>query len=289
MTIGGGVASTNDYLIVNGGSVVNSGALTLGSGAGASSNSVIVTNGGYLQSGAMTIGGGGSTNNWFTVNAGSTSIVASLTISSSARDWSNGVNVIGGTLIVTNSLGTGVLNVGQNGMGILNLTNSGTLFVNQLLVTNNIAGNNTNSTFNFVSGTLITSNAANKIAANIVLYSNQTFNIQGTWNMLGGSNIISGQSTSNTLPGTVYIGTGVSNASVTVGSGAVWSLNNPNALATYSNLNLTIGGSAATGDLLTVNGGAVSNAGAVTIGSATTSAGNKLLITNGGDFFSGAD
>jgi len=120
-------------------------------------------------------------------------VATSIVVSASATDFSNLVSVAGGSLFVTNTttLG-GQLIVGQNGAGTLALS-SGSIFVNQLLVTNNTA-TATNSFFNFNGGTLTTSNALGQIASKILLYKDNglTINSGSTWNMLGGSNQIIG-------------------------------------------------------------------------------------------------
>src|SRR5262249_40350544 len=128
----------------------------------------------------------------------------------------------------------------------LNLTNSGALFVNQLLVTNNIQQGSVatnNSFFNFSGGTLTTSNN-NGIAASILLPSNRTFTVNGTWNMVAGTNYVT--ATTN------IVGSGIApyvamtlgaNGKVVVTSNAVWNI---------GSLTTTINGS-----LYVTNGGTV--------------------------------
>ncbi|MEI8063000.1 MAG: hypothetical protein WCH84_02945, partial [Verrucomicrobiota bacterium] len=253
----------------------------IGSGASANYNYLTLANGGsYIGGGNITVGTGGATGNVLNVNAGSTLAAPGLSISATALDWSNVVNVTGGSLYVTNAAGTAQLNVGPVGDGTLTF-NGGSIYVNQLLVTNNVIGA-TNSFFNWTTGTLTTSNTANQVASKIVLYSNQTFNVNGNWNMLGGSNFTVAAWTNNTGAGNVTIGNGAANAVVNVATNAVWSFATNGSSA---NINLTIGnGAAATSNALIVNGGFVTNVG--NFGFGASSANNNLIITNGGQFAS---
>jgi len=74
------------------------------------------------------------------------------------------------------------------------------------------------------------------------------------------------------------LGLGSSNNTATLFTNSTWNL-----LAG----NLTIGSGAATGNVLTLAGGSVTNAGAVTIGNAAGAIGNSLNISNGASFYSG--
>ena len=190
-----------------------------------------------------------------------------------------------GYLSVTNG-GSAQLIVGQNGRGTLTLNSNANLSVDQLLVTNNVLGGATNSIFNFTSGTLTTSNAVNAVAANIAIASNNLFVINGTWNMLGGTNLMY-STWANNLGSTlanVIIGSNANNAVVNVGSGATWLLGT----SSVSELNIFVGrdnGSAS--NSLNIGGiGAsalVSNVGLLVVGSGAThgSRSNQVTVTNG--------
>jgi len=95
-------------------------------------------------------------------------------------------------LAVTNAAGTAALVVGMSGQGSLTLNNGANVIVNQLLVTNNTV-TATNSFFSLLNyGKLTTSNAANAVAAKIVLAAGAAnYYYQGNWNMDGGSNLFS--------------------------------------------------------------------------------------------------
>ena len=127
---------------------------------------------------------------------------SNLIIGAQSSSTGNVVTVTGSgsSLYVTNATAAGgQLVVGQNGGGTLTLANGGLLYVNQLLVTNNVVGGPTNSFFTGISGgaTLITSNAANALAANIINQTNTIANwtINGKWVMLGGTNLFSNTGT----------------------------------------------------------------------------------------------
>jgi hypothetical protein len=278
---------------VSGTGVFNAGAgATLGFGNGGSLNfatSVFFTGATLIVQGALTNSQAGDLNSVGTLVITNGSLFnasyGNLILGPNGGDVGALTIANAGSLAVTNTAGTATLVVGQSGKGVLTLNSGSSLAVNQLLVTNNTV-TTTNSVFAFNGGRMTTSNAF--LAANVVIASNATLNVNGTWNMLGGSNIVSGLSTSNGSPGLVVIGNAASGAAVTVGPGAVLSFNNPGALTTYSNVNLTIGSGVATGNGLTVNGGTVINAGVVIIGSGGAgSPGNSLTISNGGSFYSG--
>ena len=284
---GGQLLGGNVYIGYNGGasnnifnvggfgaiSTVSNGQVVVGNNANGAGggNSLNVTNANFTTSGGITVGSGAS-NNVVTVssNANWNLLSQSLTIGSGQATGNVMTITAGGT--VTN---VGVLNVGgaSTGSGTLTLS-GGNLFVQSLLVTNTLNGGPTNSVFNFSGGTLTTSNAAGQTASLIKLGAT-TFTVNSTWNMLGGVNTISNV---GGVASTFTIGNGVSNALVAVASNAVWNLG---AMA------LTIGNGAATGDLLLVNGGTVTNAGNVIIGGLATSFRNGIWVSNGANFFSG--
>ena len=284
--IGNGAnASYNSLTVSNGGQFLNSSAMTIGAVAGANSNTVIVTGGGYLQGAALTVGTAGSTGNVLQITGGATNWDTGVAISTSALDWGNGVNVAGGALIVSNAANNAQINVGQNGGGALTL-NSGTISVNQLLVTNNTAAGATSSIFTFAGGTLNTSNATGAVAANIVVASNSTFNINGVWNMNGGTNNVGGLSSQQAGGGVAAIGFGANNAAVNVATNAVWNLMTPG--SGNNNIFIYIGNTTAdSNDVLTINGGQVVNLAGVNIngsyGGIVISNNGAFVQTSGGD------
>jgi len=182
-----------------------------------------------------------------------------------------------GTLAVTNGPGTGTILIGNGSGGIGRLVLAGgNLLADRLIVTNNTA-TATNALFTFSGGTLTTSNAASAVAADFRVVSNTTFNVNGVWNMNGGTNNISSVA-SGGARGTVALGNGVSNAAVNVSTDALWNL---------GGLSLTIGSVASTGTALSVIGGTVTNVSSLLLGG-TGAHGNQLILTNGGKLVTGS-
>jgi len=309
--VGGGYVS-NAIVNLNGGAInATNGTLTLRgyvSGAGAyvaANNSTLVFAGGgavdfsqatFITNTFVVTGGQALTNS----QAGDANIVGTLIITNGTLvnsaygnfNIGSALNTTGtlsianlGYLSVTNG-GSAQLIVGQSGLGTLTLNSNANLSVDQLLVTNNVLGGVTNSVFNFTSGTLTTSNAVSAVAANIAIASNNMFIINGTWNMLGGTNLMYSTWTNNlsSTLANVIIGSNANNAVVNVGSGATWLLGT----SSVSELNIFVGrdnGSAS--NSLNIGGvGAsalVSNVGNLIIGSGAThgSRSNQVTVTNG--------
>ena len=151
------------------------------------------------------------------------------------------------------------------------MSNTGYLSVKQLLVTNNVSGGATNSFFTFAGGTLTTSNAANAVASDLRPVVGSTQALNGVWYMLGGSNLVNA-----TGAASVAVGNGASNAAVFVQNGALWNLGNNN---------LFVGLGQSTGNVLTVNGGTLTN-GAITVGGAGSGF-NTMSVTNANLWTSG--
>ena len=212
-------------------------------------------------------------------------------------------------LVVTNggSLTAAQLVVGTNLLATLTLTN-GSITVQQLLATNN-STSLTNSRFNYNGGTLTTSNGPATLAANVLVNSNN-FTINGTWNMLGGSNWFTpvGQ-LNNTNPLLGSLGTNL--YYVTVGStapGLIWLSNGASPVymdlagaATPGNTNVNLrigsGGAAAVGSRIVLDTNSIlQNVGVgystttnfpiigwgIAIGAAAGAFNNGLIVTNGG-------
>ncbi|MEI8063350.1 MAG: hypothetical protein WCH84_04720, partial [Verrucomicrobiota bacterium] len=275
VTVGTGLASNNVLNI--GGTFTNVGLVTVGS-AGASANSLTITNGGTFLGNRVIVGTGGSTGNVFKVSGG-TAVATSIVVSATANDWNNSVNVAGGSLFVTNAAGTALLNVGSVGVGTLNI-NSGLLYVNQLLLTNNVDQGRTNSFFSFNGGTLTTSNAANKVAFNYATPSNSTVNINSSWNMLGGSNLFTSL-TAGGNAGTINLGNGAGGAIVTVTTGVVWNVGS-------FTLVVGTGATGAGNELIITNGGQVLGNNTIFLGATAGSSNNAILVTGAGSLLTNA-
>ncbi|MEI8290088.1 MAG: PA14 domain-containing protein [Verrucomicrobiota bacterium] len=193
------------------------------------------------------------------------------------------------TLMVTNggSLTASQLNVGPTNSATLALLTNATLNLQTLLATNVAPGGAAKSTFNFNGGTLTTSNAANAVAAIILVASNSDFNINGNWSMNGGIHTVATAQTNGIFSGQVNIGSSANNLAVSVNANAVWNLG-----LGATNLQLAIGSGATTNNVLWVNNGSliVTNAfaaSALTVGNYFAGcSGNQLIITNGGQVYS---
>ena len=260
------ITNAGTYSIRNETSGATDSILTLAGGTGNSvpgslvSDLLFVTNGATLNvlgtNGNPGAGGTGrllitlATNGNFDVGTS-----ASSTISANISGVNYSITNIGGgslTLSGTNVLAG--INVFSNKLTI----SGGVTTVRQLLATNVIFLGLTNSTLSLSGGALVTSNAANAIAANIIMSSNSSLTINSSWTMNGGTNFIV-PVTTNAGAGTITIGGGVNNVVVMVNSNAVFSTQNPwntNA-SSATNMAVTVGG---------LNGGG----------------GAQLIITNGG-------
>ena len=197
ITFGATAGAAGTLTVSSGGLVVlTNSALQLGQVAGGigalnlNNNGVfLTTNTSLVPIGANGFGGltlnGGSLSN---LTSGAVNTLSSVILGQTSTATGN-LTVANGTLTITNNSSIGQLIVGENGVGVLNLSNAGVINVTQLLVTNNImtgtvAANN--SVFNFIGGTLTTSNS-NQLASFILVPSNATFSINGTWNMVAGT------------------------------------------------------------------------------------------------------
>jgi len=198
---------------------------------------------------------------------------------SGANTYTGDTLINGGTLAVTNG---GAINTPLSTLNILNGTNTlakdGSIKVQTLLATNVVLGGETRSILNFIGGALTTSNAANAIAANILVASGASLNLNGVWNMVSGTNRIASVQTSGAF-GTVYVGNGVNDAAVYVAPNAVWSLGViRTSYNADTNLYLAVGNGAATNSLLQIDGGTVTNVGRFYM----AGSGSRLVVTNGG-------
>jgi T5SS/PEP-CTERM-associated repeat protein len=145
----------NSLTISNGGAVYDGSVSSTIVGWFSSTNLVTVTGNGAVWDilGALDVGDGGSSNQLVIGNGGT--VIASnavIGLDNSYFASNNVLQVNGGSLFVTNSSESGQLCVGQStGPGVL-ILNSGTVTVNQLVVTNGA-----NGVFTFNAGTLTSS------------------------------------------------------------------------------------------------------------------------------------
>jgi len=145
----GGSNTINAALTVQAGGVVTSTAVTaIGTVAGTTGTVTVVGNGSYWRSAGFLLVGFSSTNNILNVGNGSSVFATNLSVGFLTSSTSNRVNVSGGSLYVTNAAGNGLLDVRRGTFTF----NSGTINVDQLLLTNGTA-----SSMIFTGGTLISS------------------------------------------------------------------------------------------------------------------------------------
>jgi len=199
-----------------------------------------------------------------------------LVIGESAGQAAAVVVASSGTLAVTNAAHDAQLVVGPAGVGKLTLS-GGTLMVDRLIATNNSSAA-TNALLAFTGGTLITSNAASQMAATFTVPASSTFDINNTWNMLGGSNrIASADAGGNTA--SFVIGHWVNACTVHVTRAAL-NLSGSALSVGWGSINNTFW----------VDGAIVTNVGTFYVGdrfggSGVAPSGNALVITNGGQLW----
>ncbi|MCG3150083.1 MAG: hypothetical protein PCFJNLEI_03553 [Verrucomicrobiae bacterium] len=307
---------TGGRLRIDAGGVVTGIAATLNREAG----QVFVNGGTWHSGGTETVVGNGASNNLVQVYNGGMWNLAAQNLSIGSGAATGNVLLISGGQVSN----VGILNVAGNATGrnTLTLTNGGGLAVRSLLVTNNVYGGATNSIFNFAGGTILTtSNAANQVASHLVITSNQVFGINGTWNMLGGTNLITSTLTTNgnvlnsanNFRGYVNIGNNSSYATVNV-QNAVWDLLGPTNWVSVLNVGTFTTAGGTTGNVLTITDGGqvlapmfqisrlgdrglsnkivVAGPGSVLSNTASISSmiggagmGNQLIVTNGGTVY----
>ena len=207
----------------------------------------------------------------------------------------------GGTLVSTNALGTGGMDV-RNGTLVFN---GGSITANSLWMTNNVS--RTNAVFNFVAGTLTTTtnSTIGTYFQDFVIGSGTAMGQTGIWNIVGGT-VQTMSGIGNIVIGNNTAGNGVGIVNVTGPGSALSDL--------HLGSSLYVGFSGADNQLTIANGGAVSdytsyvgnNAGAnsnvVTVTGAGSvwnnnlflilgafGSGNQLIITNGGAVSGGGD
>ena len=253
------------------------------------------------------------TNYLIKANIGGTNLLvksgAATVALTGTNTYTGNTTINGGTLVVTNG-GTinsplATLNIGAQAgtAGTLILFNGTSAITVQTLLATNVAcdGHTSNSVFNINGGTLVTSNGTGGgYAAAILLASNVSWNLNGNWTMNGGTNLVGNVATnfegSASGLAVVYAGNGVNNVRVNVNPNAVWWLAIPaNSVATNT-LELVVGNGNATNNVVTVNNGALivtnlfgRNPAVIAVGNSPGSAGNQLVITNGGQVFTKAE
>ena len=264
----GDVGSGNSLIITNGGQLTTTGRSQIGgnvfaSVAGGSSNLVLV------------VGGGTATSVW---NVSGSSIEIGGNGASGGAATGNVLRVDGagasGSAVLSNAA---VIRIGYSrysGTSIGNsliVTNGGALYAGEIDVGLNVNGG-TSSSNNFY---IIDGGSVGSIVSN--------------------GSIIVGDNNSGTASGPVGYNTmSVTNAQLLSSNVTLGLISSYNTILVKTNTTwnllgngIVIGSGAATGNVMTVNGGTITNAGSVTIGASTGSIGNSLVISNGGNFFSG--
>ena len=141
----GRIGQGNELLIEAGGSVMSSNALIGDNGASLpseSNNGVLVTdlNSIWTINGTLGLGNNnGSSGNWLTIsNGGYVACSAGGIVGSAAGSSNNTVTIVGGSLVVTNAAGNATLVISQAGGADSLVLNSGSVTVNQLVLTNGL-------------------------------------------------------------------------------------------------------------------------------------------------------
>ncbi len=148
----------NNVTVKNGGQI-KSGAVNVGAGSTSASNSVVVTgtNSLWTAGGNLSVSGGGIANQVTLTNGGEFLVNGTVDVGPT-NTANNNIVVSGGILIATNSVSGAVLRVGGGGTTSTFTLNSGTVTVDQLMLTNGSV-----SVFNFNGGVL---NVKTSVVAN---------------------------------------------------------------------------------------------------------------------------
>ncbi|MBM3888015.1 MAG: hypothetical protein FJ388_02690 [Verrucomicrobia bacterium] len=258
----------NRLLINNGGRTIN-GFGYVGYEADAADNAVVVTGAGSLWSNRnnLVVGRFGSGSELTITDDGAVSAL-NLYVGNQVGSSNNLVAVAGGHLNVLGGPVNGILNVRR---GTLRL-DDGTITVDQLFVTNNTSAS-TNAFFQFNAGTLTTRGGSEVVAPEGSDFSiGTTAGQMATWNILGGTNLLTVSDGRATRLGAVANAAGI----VTVtGSGTLWSNSSDLAVGCFGS-----------GSRLTIsNGGTVVNADGY-IGRHASGDGNSVLVTGSGSTWS---
>ncbi len=212
-----------------------------------------------------------------------------------ANTYTGNTVVNAGVLVVTNggviNSPSATLNVGSGVTVAANtLAGGGAITVQTLLATNVVNGGVNNSLLNFTGGTLTTSNN-NGIASSILLASNTSLTLNSSWNLNGGTNILSNVGTNSGANASVIFGNAANDRQLNVNPNAtLWLAIPTNSFATNT-LQLMVGNGNATNNVLTVNGGTliVTNTYGQTVnipvGNGSGAFGNQMIVTNGGQVF----
>jgi T5SS/PEP-CTERM-associated repeat protein len=145
-----GNSGAGSTVVVKNGGLVSGGYLNIGAGKGSSNNTVLVTgtNSLWIANGLINVGPGDTGNQLTISNAGEVITFNGVNVSPTNKAGAN-VVVSGGTLVSTNSSVGAVLGVGGGNLQGTFTLNSGTVTIDQLMLTNGAA-----SVFNFNGGVL---------------------------------------------------------------------------------------------------------------------------------------
>jgi len=245
---------SNSVTVTGSGSIwSNDNNVIVGNVSGSDFNSILITNGGRLySSGVLTVGGGNS--NSVLVSTGGSLQASALSI---VGGTGNAVTVNGG--IITN-VTTVTVGSGAGAGHSLIVTNGGQLFARTSIVVG--TSGSSNNTFRIIGGTASSTIVTTTPGLTLAL----TIGDTGS-----GYNSMTISNAKLFTSSTATIGSGSSNNTATVLRNAIWNLGANN---------LTIGSGAATGNVVTINGGIITNVNTVTVGSDGTS--NQMTIANAG-------
>ncbi len=304
-----GDAGSGNMLEIRAGALVGDNFGIIGNQAGSSNNSVLVTAAGSLWSNRneLRVGDLGPANLLVVSNNGVVYANDGIYIGFDANSTNNRIVTDGGTLLASNSAGTALLDIRRG----TNMLNSGTVEVDQLVMTNGL------SRFDFNGGTLITHGGVidNEREQSLTVGSS-TESGPAIWDVRAGvsnvtlaSNLVIGGMASNAQllitngqrlsawASIVGKEVGASNGQATItGTGSVWSnvtdliigdLSDGNRLvvgngALVVNSNATVGNASGSfsNSVLLMGGSVWSNRGTLSIGE--NGAFNQMTISNGG-------
>gem|GEM_PF-823897 len=279
----------NTLNLLNGGQMFLANLFVGGRGAGSTSNSANIGglgNSSYLTNGTTTVGPAGDGYNTLTLT--NATLVGGASIGKGGSN--NTATVLAGG---TWNLRGGVLNVGE-GLAVSNVMtiNAGTVTNGGAVSVGTTAGAMGN-TLSLLNGAKLYATSLNigDTAGNVSntvniggLGSSSLFSNSGSLNIggagaSGGNNNTLTVTNANLFSGVVSIGTGSSNNTVNVFSNATWNL-----LGNQG----TLGNFASAGNVMTVNGGTITNVVGFFFVGDNGASGNGLTLSNGAGFFGGA-
>jgi len=259
-----GLAGNRNQVLVTGTGVVWNGSVSIGFIAGANNNTVIVESGGRIN-GNLVMGGANSSNNRLLIRDGGIFVDGNGGyIGRSTTGSSNIIHVTGTGSVFSNTAGQLTFGNGPNtGNGLIVESNATFYSAGAVML-----GGDTQSRNDFLRIDSATFKSAGLTIGG--------FGIGGSYGT--GPSSFNWMTVTNAQISTtsLIIGDRSATNTVDVSADTIWNLQGGA---------ITVGSGTATGNVLTINSGVLTNGGAVTVGSATGGNGNRLTITNGAKLF----